>query len=65
METLLFAVGIFIFMITVYGTLVAGGEVLRRKAIDELPDDVTVVTDESGVDVLVGSDTVDLGGSQR
>lgn len=32
MNTLLFSVGIVVFMFTVYGTLVAGGVTLNRKA---------------------------------
>ncbi len=56
METLLFSVGICIFMITVYGTLVAGGVVLRRKQLDDLADDIDVVEGDRGVEILVGSD---------
>jgi hypothetical protein len=35
MTTALFAVGIFIFMITVYGTVVAGGAAMKRQQEDD------------------------------
>jgi hypothetical protein len=55
METLLFAVGIVIFMITVYGTVMAGGEMLKRKQVENLADDVKFVTDDSGLEYMVGN----------
>lgn len=59
METLLFAVGIAIFMITVYGTVMAGGEMLKKKQIEGLADDVDIITDEHGTEYLVGSSSPD------
>lgn len=59
MDTLLFSVGIFIFMITVYGALVAGGVVLRRKQVSELAGDLEIISGDNGVDVLVGSESGD------
>lgn len=60
MDTLLFSVGIFIFMITVYGTVVAGGVVLKRKEVEGLADDVDIIATDSGAEVLVGrpADTI-------
>ncbi len=55
METLLFAAGIFIFMITVYGTVMAGGQMLKRKQVENLADDVKFVTDDSGLEYMVGN----------
>ena len=65
MDTLLFAVGIFVFMVTVYGTVMAGGATLKRKQIDELADDVEFVTDDNGVEYLVGSTPDDSGTDDR
>lgn len=55
METLLFGVGIFVFMITVYGTVMAGGSALKRKQVDELADDTELVVDENGYEVFAGN----------
>ena len=56
MESLLFGVGIFIFMITVYGAVMAGGAVLKRSQVDNLADDVGFVVNPDGYEVLAGTD---------
>ncbi len=52
MNTLLFAVGIFVFMITVYGTVVAGGITLKRKQKADLPPDEKMVVNADGWEVI-------------
>jgi len=61
LDTLLFAVGISIFMITVYGAVMAGGMTLQRRQRDELAADVEIVVNERGYDVLTSatSDRID------
>ena len=56
MDTLLLIVGIFVFMITVFGTVVAGGEVLRQKRNDELAAGEAMVIDDNGYEQLVTVD---------
>ncbi len=55
LNTLLFAVGIAIFMITVYGVVLAGGFALQRKQREELASDVEIITNDRGYDVLTSS----------
>jgi hypothetical protein len=55
MNTLLFAVGIFVFMLTVYGSVMAGGAVLKQLQVDDLADDVDYVVNDHGWEVLAGS----------
>lgn len=52
MNTLLFAVGIFVFMLTVYGTVVAGGVTLKRKQIADLAPNQTLVVNADGYKVI-------------
>ena len=52
MNTVLFAVGIFVFMITVYGTVVAGGVTLKRKQKAELAPDQKMVVNAHGWEVI-------------
>ena len=52
MNTLLFAVGIFVFMITVYGTVMAGGATLKRKQKAELAPDQKLVVNSDGWEVI-------------
>ena len=54
MTTALFAVGIFIFMITVYGTVVAGGAAMKRQQEDNLAPGMAVV-DDDGWEILTSS----------
>lgn len=49
MNTLLFAVGSFVFMFTVYGTLVAGGVVLNRKQRQERELEQMLRVDDTGL----------------
>ncbi len=53
MNTLLFTVGIFIFMITVGGTVMAGGYTLKRKQKAELPPHQRMVVNDDGWEVIV------------
>jgi hypothetical protein len=55
MNTLLFAVGIFIFMITVYGTVMAGGAALKRKQKNELAPDIRMVVDDDGWEIITSA----------
>ncbi len=52
MNALLFTVGIVIFMITVYGTVIAGGASLKRKRKAEMAPDVDLVVNDDGWEVL-------------
>ncbi len=53
MNTLLFAVGIFVFMITVYGVVMAGGFRLRSMQRDDLAPDTDWVVNDDGWEVIV------------
>ncbi len=57
MEMLLLTVGIFVFMITVFGTIVAGGEVLRHKRNEELGAGESMVIDDNGYEQLVTAES--------
>ena len=56
MNTLLFAVGIFVFMITVYGTVVAGGITLKRKHRADFGPDERLVVNADGWEVVSRAD---------
>lgn len=53
LDTLLFAVGIAIFMITVYGVVMAGGFALQRQQREDLAPDVEIITNDDGFEVMV------------
>ena len=55
LNTVLFAVGIAIFMITVYGAVMAGGFALQRRQRQELAPDVEVVVNDRGYEVLTSA----------
>lgn len=55
LNTLLFSVGIAIFMITIYGAVMAGGNALRRNQREELADDVEMIVNEDGYEVMTSS----------
>ena len=57
METTLFALGIFIFMITVYGAVMAGGAVLKQHQVEHLADDVEFTVNDDGYEVVAGADS--------
>ena len=61
-QTLLFTVGIFIFMVTVYGSVMAGGAALKRSQIENLADDTKFVVNDDGYEVLAGADPVPSSG---
>ncbi|MDW3216752.1 MAG: hypothetical protein R8G01_22375 [Ilumatobacteraceae bacterium] len=53
LNTILFAVGSFVFMLTVYGAVLAGGAALKHKQLDELPDGTNEVVDRDGFEYFV------------
>lgn len=55
LDTLLFAVGIAIFMITIYGAVLAGGFALQRSQRDNLADDVEIVVNRDGFEVITSA----------
>lgn len=55
MNTLLFGVGIVVFMITVYGAVLAGGNALRRHRREQLADDVEIIVNRDGFDVMTST----------
>ncbi len=55
MNTLLFAVGIFVFMITVYGSVMAGGMALQQRQRDNLASDVEIIVNDHGYDVMTST----------
>lgn len=55
MNTLLFAVGICVFMITIYGAVMAGGMALQQQQRRQLAPDVEVVVNDDGYDVYTSS----------
>ena len=56
METMLFTVGIVIFMITVYGAVMAGGAMLKQSQVKNLADDIQFAVNADGYEVLAGAD---------
>lgn len=54
-NTILFAVGIFVFMMTVYGSVMAGGAVLKQKQLEQLADDTEEVVNADGFEIFVTS----------
>lgn len=56
METMLFTVGIVIFMITVYGAVMAGGAMLKQSQVKNLADDIKFAVNADGYEVLAGAD---------
>jgi hypothetical protein len=59
-NAVLFAVGIFIFMITVYGTVMAGGASLKRKQKAELAPDQDLVVNDDGWEVIEMTEDPDV-----
>jgi len=55
MNTLLFAVGICVFMITVYGAVMAGGMTLQQQQRANLADDVEIIVNEDGFEVMTSA----------
>ena len=54
-NTILFAVGTFVFMMTVYGSVMAGGAVLKQKQLEQLADDTEAVVNAGGFEIFVTS----------
>ncbi|MEO6651302.1 MAG: hypothetical protein ABIP17_01425 [Ilumatobacteraceae bacterium] len=52
-NTVLFAVGVFVFMMTIYGVVMAGGEMLKQKQLEQLADDTRAVVNPGGFDLFV------------
>jgi hypothetical protein len=55
MNTLLFSVGIAVFMITVYGTVMVGGMTMQQHQRDDLADDIKVIVNDDGFDVITST----------
>lgn len=55
LNTVLFAVGIAIFMITVYGAVIAGGFALQRRQREDLAPDVEIVVNDQGYEVMTST----------
>lgn len=55
LNILLFSVGVAIFMMTVYGAVMAGGFALQRRQREDLADDVEIVVNEDGFEVLTSA----------
>lgn len=55
MNTLLFGVGIFVFMITIYGAVMAGGMALQHNQRKQLAPDLEVVVNDDGYDVYTSA----------
>jgi hypothetical protein len=53
LDTVLFAVGAFVFMMTIYGAVMAGGAVLKQKQLDDLPSDTDEIITDGGYEVFV------------
>jgi hypothetical protein len=49
---MLFTVGIFIFMITVVGAVMAGGASLKRKQKSELAPDTNMIVNDEGWEII-------------
>ncbi len=54
MSVAIFVIGVLVFLVTVYGTVVAGGLLLTSRQLEVqpelIPDDAPVVSDESTTD---------------
>ncbi len=59
LNTILFGVGTFVFMMTVYGGVMAGGAVLKQKQLEQLADDIEEVVNADGFEVFVTSPQTD------
>ncbi len=57
MNTLLFSVGIAVFLITVYGSVMAGGMALQQHQRNELADDLEIIVNDDGFDVFTSADS--------
>jgi hypothetical protein len=55
LDQILFAVGVFVFMLTIYGAVMAGGAVLKQKQLDDLPPDTDVIINDDGFEVFVSA----------
>ena len=54
LDQILFTVGVFVFMMTIYGAVMAGGAVLKQKQLEDLPNDTEILNDD-GFEVFVSS----------
>ncbi len=65
LNTILFSVGVVVFMLTVYGAVMAGGAALKRQQLEQLPDGTDEIVDSDGFETFVTSTDVDDGVATR
>ena len=65
LNTILFSVGVVVFMLTVYGAVMAGGAALKRQQLDQLPEGTDEIVDSDGFEIFVSSKSVDDGAATR
>ncbi len=63
LNTILFSVGVVVFMLTVYGAVMAGGAALKQQQLAQLPDGTNEVVDSDGFETFVSKTDVDDGTS--
>jgi hypothetical protein len=59
LDTFLFAVGVFVFMLTVYGAVVAGGMALKQQQLAQLPEGTNEVVKSDGFEIFLTSPEAD------
>ncbi|NNE11044.1 MAG: hypothetical protein HKN41_02240 [Ilumatobacter sp.] len=55
LDITLFSVGVAIFMVTVYGVTLAGGFALQKRQRETLADDVELVVNKEGYEVITSA----------
>ena len=65
LNTILFSVGVVVFMLTVYGAVMAGGAALKQQQLAQLPDGTDEIVDSDGFEIFVSSKSVDDGAATR
>ena len=65
LNTILFSVGVVVFMLTVYGAVMAGGAALKRQQLEQLPEGTDEIVDSDGFEIFVSSKSVDDGAATR
>ena len=61
LNTILFSVGVVVFMLTVYGAVMAGGAALKQQQLAQLPDGTDEIVDSDGFEIFVTSTKADGG----
>ena len=65
LNTILFSVGVVVFMLTVYGAVMAGGAALKQQQLAQLPDGTDEIVDSDGFEIFVSSADVGDGVASR